>query len=73
MALLVCGAIALVVAVLLAFVAVPRHRARPKSWEHRQKARVMCPWCLEKVSMSARTCEHCHRPVVQPSMSMTRR
>jgi hypothetical protein len=72
MALLVGGAIALVVAGLLVFVAFPRRRGRVV-WEDTRTARIMCPWCLERVPMAARTCEHCHRPVAQPSTSMTRR
>jgi hypothetical protein len=64
--------VAAVVAGLLVFVGVPRRRPAA-GWEKRQRARIRCPWCLERVRVADRTCEHCLRPLVQPSMSMTRR
>jgi hypothetical protein len=52
---------------------IPARRTTPVTYQQRQKARILCPWCLERNPANARMCDHCLRPLVQPSMSMTRR
>ncbi|HZP31208.1 MAG TPA: hypothetical protein VFC99_19820 [Acidimicrobiia bacterium] len=44
----------------------PSRSATRAGWRHPSRAQVMCPWCLERIPVVAKRCDHCLRPVTPP-------